>query len=198
MSKYKDGDKFVIEVINAHESVCHANCNETEDVYLIKGLEDAAIFESSLDKLQKYGILTTPDWENYFKEVRNKAMEDTWNLVKELRYMDYEDKVKCFDLKNDGREKWLEIVEKFSPQETIEKLMTFKSEQVEIKVGDVVIVHNIKPIVVTRVSEDEAKVDGIGIGGFIMTYDYMKCKKTGMHIDIQQILNQIGGEEKCN
>ena len=64
----------------------------------------------------------------------------------------------------------------------------------EIKVGDVVTIIG-KPVVVIWVSEDKTKVYAFGIGGFAMSYKYDECKKTGKHIDIQSVLQQIGGVE---
>ena len=54
---------------------------------------------------------------------KNMSAEDAWRLAIKLRYMDFEDKVKLFNLNPDpGREAWLEIMENMTPEAVKEKI----------------------------------------------------------------------------
>lgn len=51
-----------------------------------------------------------------------KGAEAAWKLALNLRYMDYEDKLKCFNLEHDGQEKWVQIMENNTFEEAQAKL----------------------------------------------------------------------------
>ena len=135
------------------------------------------------------------DVENVVAKAYNKGLNDAWELAKKIAMeksnggFDSYEIVKIFGFNDMDA-----IFMSYTPQEALAKLEAYEKEQAEIKVGDVVTIID-KPVVVTRVSEDKTKVDGFGIGGFAMTYKYDDCKKTGKHIDVQSVLQQIGGVE---
>ena len=127
------------------------------------------------------------------ESARAEGQEEAWKLALKLRYMDYEDKVECFGLGYDGKEKWIEIMEKYTYAEAAAKVAEWKKAKEEICVGDVVECEGSYGVVV-----------GVGecyIKGFTSDwtpFQWMKqsCTKTGRHIDVDAWLAQIGGD--CN
>ena len=127
------------------------------------------------------------------ESARAAGQQEAWKLALKLRYMDYEDKVECFGLGYDGKEKWIEIMEKYTYAEAAAKVAEWKKAKEEICVGDVVECEGSYGVVV-----------GVGecyIKGFTSDwtpFQWMKqsCTKTGRHIDVDAWLAQIGGD--CN
>ena len=125
---------------------------------------------------------------------RIAGQNEAWKLALKLRYMDYEDKVECFDLEYDGKEKWIEIMEKYTYTEAAAKVAKWEKTK-EIKDGDVlegIYDNNLKCIVTNLYTDNIAYlVFDDGTAGF---HELDNFKKTGRHIDIDSFLKQIGGE----
>ena len=135
-----------------------------------------------------------------YKEAYNKGLEDgrneVWELTKKLWYSGTH---KCKEIF--GYEFSIDIIEHFTPQEAIAKLEAYEKEQAEIKVGDVVVYGDKEvEILITQTSGNlfegvKLKNDVYGKTGGVYSGKLLRdCKKTGKHIDIQSILQQIGGE----
>ena len=125
-----------------------------------------------------------------------EGQEEAWILALKLRYMDYEDKVECFDLEYDGKEKWIEIMEKYTYTEAAAKVAEWERKKEEICVGDVVEFTNGTKAVVIKVYED-GEVALLFSDGCYGTYrPHKNWHKTGKHIDVNAWLAQIGGESK--
>lgn len=67
------------------------------------------------------------------------SSEEAWNLAIKLRYMDFEDKVRIFNLDpDDSREAWLQVMENMSP-ETVRCLINkWEDEKQMIRKNDIV------------------------------------------------------------
>ena len=125
------------------------------------------------------------------ESARAAGQRESWELALKLRYMDYEDKVECFGLGYDGKEKWIEVMENYTYAEAAAKVEEWEKAKEEICVGDVVEFEGSYGVVV-----------GVGecyIKGFTSDwtpFQFMKkdCTKTGRHIDVDAWLAQIGGE----
>lgn len=80
------------------------------------------------------------DVKVFMGETFDAGMNKAWQMAINLRYMDYEEKLKIFGLNHDGKEKWVEIMEKFTPQEVKERLDKWNGKHIkpEFIVGDVV------------------------------------------------------------
>ena len=124
------------------------------------------------------------------------GQEEAWILALKLRYMDYEDKFECFDLEYDGKEKWIEIMEKYTYTEAAAKVAEWERKKEEICVGDVVTDGNEESAVVTFIN-DIGTVFYIWNRGVTRQLEMEKFKKlftkTGRHIDVDAWLAQIGG-----
>ena len=119
-----------------------------------------------------------------------EGQEEAWILALKLRYMDYEDKVECFDLEYDGKEKWIEIMEKYTYTEAAAKVAEWERKKEEICVGDVVECEGSYGVVV---GAGEVYVKGFTSDW--TPFQWMKkcCTKTGRHIDVDALMAQIGG-----
>ena len=128
------------------------------------------------------------------EEAYNKGLEDgrneAWELAKKLWRNDAKTNDDIY-----GIEYFIDIVNEYTPQEALAKLEAYEKEQNEMKVGDVVTVCGEKGIVVgylCGLEEYEVWMDGYERPQRICKNE---IKKTGKHIDIQSILQQIGGTE---
>jgi hypothetical protein len=127
--------------------------------------------------------------ENEIKEAYNKGLNDAWELARKVALDNYEGAYSVKGLKNIFGFSSLQGVFRYcSIQEALAKLEAYEKEQAEIKVGDVVEVNGYKFLVTTVANDHINLIDSNGI----TTWTTSTCKKTGKHIDIQKILEQIG------
>ena len=124
------------------------------------------------------------------ESARAAGQRESWELALKLRYMDYEDKVECFGLGYDGKEKWIEVMENYTYAEAAAKVAEWERKKEEICVGDVVEVNGLYAIVTYEYEEFASIVHADG-----QTYFGRKdvMTKTGRHIDVDAWLAQIGG-----
>lgn len=190
MSKYKVGDsvwvKETIEDLDIIDNSYFMGCEKGgwfgEDDILGKTDESSAklLLEAGRSDCYKAG------------------MREAWKLALELRYMDYSDKLEIFGLKRDERDKWGEIMENYTPQEVKAKIKAWEKAKEEIKVGDVCECRangNIYRAVCLRIENNKGMFlyDDVSVSGRLENlFDW---EKTGRHIDIQSVLEQIGGKE---
>lgn len=190
MSKYNVGDKFIIEI-----SKNDTNELDITEYYITNG---SRVYEKEeLDRLQKYEEVQIP-----YSEVYNKGLEDgrneVWELANKLFGYTSDTKISNEDLKKIfGSACEMDILRNFTPQEALEKLEAYEKEQ-NIKVGDVVKNGNDETEFVVIATSEET-INGqpilrpIGktlIKGVIFASN-TDLKKTGKHIDIQSLLEQI-------
>lgn len=136
---------------------------------------------SELEKLEneiKKGLLEYAIKE----EAYNKGLNDTWELISKVFSLNRTERKKAF-----GCEEIRTVVDCFNVKEALAKLEAYEKEQAEIKVGDVVEVNGCKFLVTTVANDHINLIDSNGI----TTWTTSTCKKTGKHIDIQKILEQI-------
>ena len=182
MSKYNVGDKFTIEIKEL--------INGSNDKMLYKSDCYSIIFsEEQLDKLQKYEEVQIP-----YSEAYNKGLEDgrndAWKLANKIAdTLTTSERARIFNYVVGGITV-VDILRDFAPQEALAKLEAYEKAN-EIKVGDVVTVCGEKGIVVgylCGLEEYEVWMDGYGRPQRICKNE---IKKTGKHIDIQSVLEQI-------
>ena len=112
---------------------------------------------------------------------------EVWELAKKLVLLDSSIGWEIF-----GTCRVLEALENFTPQEALAKLEAYEKEQAEIKVGDVV-EHYI----------DDSKAVVLSIDGEVLrvltdlynaeNWFIKNVTRTSKHLDIQSVLEQIGG-----
>lgn len=122
------------------------------------------------------------------ESARAAGQRESWELALKLRYMDYEDKVECFGLGYDGKEKWIEIMEKYTYTEAAAKVADWKKAKEEICVGDVVECEGSYGVVV---GAGEVYVKGFTSDWTPFQWMKQSCTKTGRHIDVNAWMAQI-------
>ena len=189
MSKYKAGDKFIIEI----EDVLHIESDEglwVEPWYMVNGMEGTYFEEDDLDSLERY------DGEQVaskLMETYEQGLNDAWECARELVHSRAPEEwdIMC-DLFSVERGRQCDIIAKTTASEAIEKLREYEAREDEIKVGDEVIDGNEILFVVTEVHMDTATVMNC-VGH---SYQLWKSglKKTGRHFPIEDILEQMRSE----
>lgn len=136
-------------------------------------------------------ILSSEDAED--SEAYNKGLEDAWKSTIKMHDMTLEELKLIFG--EDGytwtKSEFIEvIIKRHTPQEVLMKLEAYKKEQ-EIKVGDVVegIEADVMGVVVGKIFKDTAYI--LFRDGSAGLQELKDFKKTGKHIDISSILEQI-------
>lgn len=183
MSKYHKGDKFIVEikeVINSDNGTLYRSDFKT-----------LTFDDNGLDKLQKYKQPTISEDTLEMERIKalNEGRNEMWEWIKKLWDLGTRNcnNIFKYPLVSD-------IIENYTPQEVIAKLEVYEKEQ-EIKVGDVLKakVDGTK-CVVSSDKVDNGYVltfpDGSG-SARDLTYIEKHYVKTGKHIDIQNMLNQI-------
>ena len=130
MSKYKVGDKFIIEIAEVYENVLSSvdvfEAATSEPLYRIKGFNSLVFDKNGLDKLEKLKeSLPIP-----YSEAYKKGMSDTWDVARELCETGYSECTEMF-----GDETVEHVIKNFTPLEIKEKMKSYKKDK-EIHIGD--------------------------------------------------------------
>ena len=173
---YSVGDKFVIEIKEIDEYKCHKDYKVLENWYV------------STDELDKLERLDSDYVNEHYGELQDEAydkgLEDAWKLARKIFTFNDNKIEQIFCCVNKRS-----VIDDLTPQEALAKFEVYEKAN-EIKVGDVVVAVSIESVV-TKVGEDFVHtIDKNGSSG---KYAKFVCKKTGKHIDIQSVLEQIGG-----
>lgn len=162
MSKYKEGDKFVIEIGEVFTGDMSVR-NHVEERYAIKDFNSLMFDKNGLDKLERldsdyinenFGELQDEAYEAGKNSVRaemvsevltaryEQGLNDSWELAQKLINRDwtFKDARDCFgiDINLKSGAKVTREIFSIPYQEALAKLEAYESEQAEIKVGDVV------------------------------------------------------------
>jgi hypothetical protein len=120
------------------------------------------------------------------EEAYNKGLNDAWELISKVFSLNRTERKKAF-----GCEEIRTVVDCFDVKEVLNMLEAYEKEQAEIKVGDVVVgISDDTKGVVAKVNEDTIYI--LFRDGSAGEHKKEKNKKTGKHIDISKILEQIG------
>lgn len=203
MNKYKVGDKFIVEIeeVQEHIDLVDGRC----DAYIFKNLSGIMFREGTLDKFHKVDskmkiesiddMIAEYDTE---KKGYNRGLQDVWELMKKAVLPTGNGGLKSQDLKYIfdvpmGKTVSCWVLGNYTPQEALARLEAYEKEQAEIKVGDVVVScdEDAHRFVVAYIS-DAGYYCGILADG--SWYSSRKVEKTGKCIDIQAVLQEIGGE----
>ena len=192
--KYKVGDEFIVKIKEVMDS---------DNGTLYRSNFNTLVFdEYGLDKLQKLedtdfleGLKTgLTGLSCKSKEAYEKGLADAWELARKIADISTtKERADIFGYCCNGITV-TDVLRDFTPQQALAKIEAYEKEQEEIKVGDVVEFEVGTIAVVTRREEEYIYVcfgDGTNMG---FVKDEYVFKKTGRHIDITQILEQIRGE----
>ena len=204
MSKYKVGDKFIVEI----EEIYNGDLVKHEEhihLHRIKGFNSLVLDEYGLDKLQKYEeeVIATKFYEKgrqeALEEVQNcesygyeKGLNDAWKLVRKICGMTRQALYEIFKIEDAYL---ADILDDNTYQEAIAKIEAYE-ESKAIKVGDVVFNarEDIKAVII-----DSAIAKGAWQiyteDGCVEIWKECEFKKTGRTVDIENLLEQIRGNE---
>ncbi len=181
MSKYKVGDKFIVSIKEVMKS---------DRGTLYRSDFSTLVFDDyGLDTLDKYDeIQERLELIDELKKVEyNKGMNDAWELVRKLYDM------KCDELENifDVSGGLYEVIRDFTPQEALAKLKEYEDSKIEV--GDVVKLNGtFCTYVVTVIQEESDGMYYCGISKNGRWFAQNNVTKTGKHIPLDGILEQIG------
>ena len=123
-------------------------------------------------------------------ELYNKGLNDAWELAQKINVYSEDGGLRMDELKKIFDETDTCKIMCLSYEEALAKLKAYE-EQSKIEVGDVVEI-DCKALVIDMLDEEVCAV--LTEVGCNETWALSSCKKTGKHIDIQSVLEQIGGE----
>ena len=216
MSKYKAGDKVVMEIISADQ--------DEIKTYSVSGVDNNWRWCLPQNLLERYTEPLTAYTEPLEAKIRRQAAEIT-RLLAENKRLKAENGNSLWNIEQaraEGAEEAWELARKiavipkdggYGGSKLIEifntalideilnltypfaaaKVAEWEKAKEEIKVGDVVSREGLYGVV-KSVSDDW--LNGITASGISFQWLKRKCTKTGRHIDIDSFLKQIGGEQE--
>ena len=194
--KLPNADAFIMMTPKDIENICSntdsfdAVCNQIKKELEARknDTEMAIICEMALNYLQ-----SMKDKEVADKEAYNKGLNDAWELAKKLWHNDARTNDDIY-----GIEYFIDIANDYTPQEALAKLEAYEKEQNEIKVGDVVKVDGTNKdcgiVIAINEIEKKARLMYADTSFRVNEWYLADLKKTGKHIEIQKILEQIAGD----
>lgn len=215
MSKYKEGDKFIIEIDDVLY-IESAGGLAYEPWYLVNGMEGTYFEEDDLDSLERYdgdkGVWNAGYKTGYDKGYQEGALNpssigyehgyeaglnDAWECAKKI-VLDTGDGGLGACGRNEafGLGDWAyPIMHTHTVSEAIEKLREYEAKKDEIKVGDEVRLKDLGLIgVVTRLADLEQAACIMFDDGSATWKSVNGAKKTGRHFPIEDILEQMRSE----
>lgn len=180
MSKYHKGDKFIVDIKEVIES-------DNGRLYR-SDFKTLTFDDNGLDKLQKHNKPTISEDTLEMERMKalNEGRNDAWELARKICDYAYEGKTQTIF----GCSRLGSVMSNLTPQEALAKLEAYEKEQNEIKVGDVVERINFTELFVVSGFNEEIYTL-INANGKCVCANVNQIKKTGKHIDIQSILEQI-------
>ena len=168
MSKYKVGDKVLLE---------------------------GEILEIDKGTVNPYKIKFYGGWNWFDKScLLNKSktyedgLADAWELARKIENkLDIPTAREIFDAYRIA-----DILDNFTPQEALAKIEAYEESKV-IKVGDMVYADGVQGVVIDITSDEECYI--YNENGCIEEHWFKDLKKTGRHLDIEHLLEQIRGDQ---
>lgn len=192
MSKYHKGDKFIVEIKEV--------MNSDNGTLYRSNFKTLTFDDNGLDKLKKYEELSSDTKEMLEMKAYNKALEDgrneVWELAKKIASNPSEGGFSIKELiKIFGTSLIKDIFKKYSAQEALAKLEEYEEAQEEIEIGDIVVHLDTKGVILDFIDSTDDEMVVLNENGCVEEWKHSQFKKTGKRIDIQSVLEQIGGAE---
>lgn len=177
MSKYKTGDKVVMEITKGKTLL-------GTDYYLFN---DGFGIRQGLVELNAEPLTT------YTEQARADGAETAWELAKKCMLMTDRERETIF---GSGHNALYGVLTYFDYKHAAAKVAEWEKAKEEIKVGDVledIADNNVKCVVTKPYSSNMAYL--VFSDGSAGLNELDNLRKTGRHTDIDSFLKQIGGEE---
>ena len=184
MSKYKVGEKVVMEITDKVEVMEEPN-------YI---LSDATVVN------QGYIDKAAEPLSTYIEQARAEGQKEAWELAKKITCQPINGGFKRSEFEKIFNEGYIsDIFEKYKYTEAAAKVAEWEKTKAKIlvKAGDVlenIYDSNIKCIVTNLYPNNKAYL--VFDDGTAGMNELDNFKKTGRHIDIDRFLKQIGGEQE--
>lgn len=206
MSKYKLGDKFVIEIgtilggggkylIKGFNTLCFDDNGldrlDRIDRYSAEGVWRAG-YKTGYDKGYAEGIEGGKQCADVDATMYEQGLNDAWECARKIITMEWKDKHEAL---NDPSMFLTDMFDNISALEAIEKLREYEANKDKIKVGDEVRLKDLGLIgVVTRLADLEQAACIMFDDGSATWKSMNGAKKTGRHFPIKDILEQMRSE----
>lgn len=178
MSKYKVGDRVLMQMV-----VDEIKNNDYAPIWVSLEREDTAdgmwLKEEQIDKYAYKGESKTYE----------DGLNDAWELARKMTSWIYSDRKKVLGFGYSS-----DVFNQYTYQEALAKIEAYEKEQ-QINVGDVVECFSDYKGVVLDIDTDFKTLDVFTENGCVEGLAITDVKKTGRHIDIEHILEQIRGNE---
>lgn len=174
MSKYAVGDRVYLEA-----EIRQVDIEPYGVPYNVKFLNGATMWtdESNIFSISK----TYED-----------GLNDAWELARKLVLVQDDGGYAISEIRNIfGTSNECKILRELSVQEAFEKLEAYEKSQ-QIQVGDVVYADGVQGVVIDIISDEGCYI--YNENGCIEEHWFKDLKKTGRHIDIEHLLEQIRGD----
>ena len=181
MSKYKVGDKVVMEITDKVEVMEEPN-------YI---LSDATVVN------QGYIDKAAEPLSTYIEQARAEGQNEAWELAKKITCQPINGGFNRSEFeKIFGYGYISDIFEKYKYTEAAAKVVEWEKTKEEIKVGDEVEKNDLRDVRFIVTFTNGRLMNGVTQSGLVFANEKPKeWHKTGRHIDIDGFLKQIGGEE---
>ena len=195
MSKYKVGDKFILEVGESYTTEMPFGNEEGSPItlYKAKGFNSLVFDDYGLDKLEKYNeVKEKLELIDELKQAEyNRGLQDAWELAKKLWLPSNYGGIPHTEILKIFKCDYYVIAENYTPHEAFAKLEAYEKEQEQIKVGDVVEYNGIDGlfIVTGRDNTFAYILDG---KGNVEEVALETLTRTGKHFDVASMLLEIG------
>lgn len=170
MSKYKVGDKVLLQG------------------EVIKIEKDNVPYPYGIRIANNAGLEFMFCEEEMIFKTYEDGLADAWELARKIENkLDIPTAREIFDAYRIA-----DILDNFTPQEALAKIEAYE-ESNAIKVGDVVYADGVQGVVIDIISDEGCYI--YNENGCIEEHWFKDLKKTGRHIDIEHLLEQIRGNE---
>lgn len=216
MSNYKAGDKFILEIDKIECDGWIRFCIHNDYIKLTENtidkmerLDNSEYINENFGELQdeaykagrEAGQEEAIKWSKRNEEdMYNAGLNDAWELAKKIMLGKDEGGVSYKVLFAVYGTSDIEEILNYSPEEALARFEAYGKEQAEIKVGDVVR-YKRNPLCEVLITATSRGLNGVHlqtdrfgrIGEVNSCISRERIEKTGKHIDIQSILEQLGG-----
>lgn len=128
------------------------------------------------------------------RKAYKQGMNDAWELMCKINKLSPEESEKVY---GERFQYITDIIENLTPQEALAKMKIYEEQKIEV--GDMVAWtdsadNKFNGVVLDFKYNTDNEVVVFDENGCVDVWKIAECKKTGKHIDIQSIFEQIGGE----
>ena len=210
MSKYKVGDKVVMEITDKISVMGEpwyvlSEATSMFETYLDKAAEPLGTYNEPLEaKIRRQAkeitrlLAENKKLKKEYNQAFNQGAEEAWKLARKITCQPINGGFKRSEFEEIFDEGYVsDIFEKYTYQEAAAKVAEWEKAKEEIKVGDEVEKNDLRDVRFIVTFTNGRLMSGVTQSGLVFANEKPKeWHKTGRHIDIDSFLKQIGGKQK--